>query len=152
MKITLGELRKLIKESFDNEEEWIPEKKMFYSTLRNIAAQNGGFLPVTHESPGENYDSIVRSGIRKQRGSHGIYFIVGWHDKPEFVTKNGIMVRVNIPARFLNPLWVVPDDRFPSGDEGYFEFVQEFPDGIGGEIGTDFDLIPRGWIKEMVRT
>lgn len=148
MKITLGELRGLIRESFDKEDDWIPEQKMFYSILRNIARKNGGALPVTHESFESNRESITRKGILNK--DHGIYFTIGWYDKPAFVTRDAIMVRIAIPEKYLNPLWVVPDDRFGSGDDGYREFMEEFPDCEGGEIGADFQLIPRGWIKEIV--
>ena len=138
MKISLGELRQIIRESIDD--ELTAEGRMFYSILNNLADRNGGYLQVTHETPAENIMKMRREGIKQQPGSHGIYFTVGWYDEPRFVTGPGAMFRVEIPKIFLNPTHVVPDDRF-SSDNGYAEFLEEFPDGVGGEIGTDFDWI-----------
>ena len=143
MKISLGDLRRLIKENLANE-EWIPEKISFYSVLKNLADDNDGYLQVTHESPMENKESIDKEGIKRQSESHGIYFTVGWYDSPRFVT-NGIMARIIIPKSYLDPKYVVPDDRFGSGDDGYYEFMNEFPDVVDGEIGTTFSSIPRNW-------
>lgn len=152
MKISLGDLRRLIKENLENE-EWIPEKILFYSILKNLADGNEwkGLkgLQVTHESLMSNKESIDKEGIKRQSESHGIYFTVGWYDSPRFVT-NGIMARIIIPKRYLDPEYVVPDDRFGSGDEGYDEFMNQFPDVVGGEIGTTFKSIPRNWIKEII--
>ena len=149
MKISLGDLRRLIRENLE-EEDWIPEKVWFYSTLNHLADGSGGSLRVTHESPLSNKDSIEKGGLKLQSESHGIYFTVGWYDSPRWVTKEGVMVRVEIPKKYLNPQFVVPDDRFGSGDDGYYEFMNEFPDGVDGEIGTSLPSIPRGWIKEII--
>ena len=143
MKISLGALRKLIRESLG--EDWEPEKEMFYSILGNLADKNGGALPVTHETPAENVESIRKQGIMRQPDSHGIYFRVGWYFDPVFVQGSGAMVRVGIPKKFLNPEHIVPDDRY--GTEGYYEFMEENPDVEGGDVGTSFDSIPKGWIK-----
>ncbi len=139
----MGELRKLIRESL--EDDWEPEKEMFYSILGNLADKNGGFLPVTHETPIENVESIRKRGIMRQPDSHGIYFRVGWYRSSAFVQGSGAMVRVGIPKKFLNPEHIVPDDRY--GTEGYYEFMEENPDVEGGDVGTSFDNIPRSWIK-----
>lgn len=147
MKISLGGLRRLIRE---NLEEWIPEKVSFYSIMNHLADKNDGFLPVTHESPLSNKDSIERDGLKLQPESHGIYFTVGWYDSPRWVTGGGIMVRVGIPKRYLNPQYVVPDDRFGGGDDGYYEFMNEFPDVEDGEIGTSLPSVPRNWIKNII--
>ena len=147
MKISLGDLRRLIRE---NLKDWGPEKVWFYSTLKHLADGSGGSLQVTHESPLRNKDSIEKVGLKLQSESHGIYFTVGWYDSPRWVTSEGVMFRVEIPKEYLNPQYVVPDDRFGSGDDGYFEFVNEFPDGVGGEIGTSLRSIPRSWIKEII--
>ena len=149
MKISLGDLRRLIKENLENE-EWIPEKISFYSILKNLADDNDGYLQVTHESPISNKKSIDKEGIKLQSESHGIYFTVGWYDSPRYVTNDGIMARIIIPKRYLNPKYVVPDDRFASGDDGYYEFMNQFPDVVGGEIGTTFKSIPRDWINEII--
>ena len=148
MKISIGDLRRLIKENLENE-EWIPEKISFYSVLKNLADGNNGYLQVTHESPMKNKESIDKEGIKLQSESHGIYFTVGWYDSLRFVT-NGIMARIIIPKIYLDPEYVVPDDRFGSDDEGYYEFMNQFPDVVGGEIGTTFKSIPRNWIKEII--
>lgn len=145
MKITIGKLRKIIRESLGD--DWGPEKEMFYSVLGNLADKNGGFLPVTHETPIGNVESIRKQGIIRQPDSHGIYFRVGWYFDPVFVQGSGAMVRVGIPKKFLNPDHVIPDDRYGSGDDGYYEFMNDNPDVEGGDIGTDFDSIPKGWIK-----
>ena len=149
MKISIGDLRRLIKENLENE-EWIPEKISFYSVLKNLADGNDGYLQVTHESPISNKESIDKEGIKLQSESHGIYFTVGWYDSPRYVTNDGIMARIIIPKIYLDPEYVVPDDRFGSGDEGYYEFMNEFPDVADGEIGTTFSSIPRNWIKEII--
>jgi hypothetical protein len=81
----------------------------------------------------------------RQPDSHGIYFRVGWYFDPAFVQGSGAMVRVGIPKKFLNPEHIVPDDRY--GTEGYYEFMEENPDVEGGDVGTSFDSIPKGWIK-----
>ena len=149
MKISLGDLRRLIRENLE-EEDWIPEKVWFYSTLKHLADEGGGFLRVTHESPLSNKESIEKVGLKLQSESHGIYFTVGWYDSPRWVTNEGVMVRVEIPKKYLNPQYVVPDDRFGSGDDGYYEFMNEFPDGVDGEIGTSLPSIPTSWIKEII--
>lgn len=150
MRLRLTELRRIIREVLEWE-DMVPEKAMFYSILDNIAQKHGEYLPVTHESFKENKDAILRDGIRKQPGSHGIYFKVGWYDAPAFIDPNrSVMVRVKIPAEYITPDYIVPDDRYGSGDEGYFEFMEENPDVVGGDVGTTFDSIPRNWIKSAL--
>jgi hypothetical protein len=60
MKIRLSELRSIIREELGREPT--PDEAMFYSILNNIADDNGGVLPVTHESLRENLESIRRNG------------------------------------------------------------------------------------------
>jgi len=148
MKIRLSELRRIIREELGGEPT--PDEAMFYSILNNIADDNGGVLPVTHESLRENLESIRRNGIRQQPDSHGIYFRIGWYDSPAFIDpKRAVMVRVGIPKRFLDSDHIIPDDRYGSGYEGFYNFMEENPDVVGGDVGTTFESIPKNWIKSV---
>lgn len=149
-KFTESLLRSFIRESLND--EMTPSEAMFYSILKNEAEGNGGWLRLTHETPVENLEKIKEEGLVQQPRSHGIYFTVGWYDSPVWITKGkGAMVRVEIPKRYIEPRFIVPDDRYGSPPDGYDEFMEENPDVVGGEVGTTFRSIPRGWIKEFVR-
>lgn len=116
---------------------------MFYSILRNLAVANGGYLPVTHETENKNVPSIKREGIKDL--DHGIYLFVGWHDEPQWISiGKGTIIHARIPLSKIR--YIVPDDRF--GTDGFEDFLLEFPDVEGGEIGYSGGLIPS---RDIVR-
>jgi hypothetical protein len=53
------------------------------------------------------------------------------------------MVRVGIPKMFLDSDHIIPDDRYGSGYEGFYNFMEENPDVVGGDVGTTFESIPK---------
>lgn len=118
---------------------------MFYSILGNIARTHGGYLPVTHETETKNVPSIRNRGI--MRLEHGIYLFVGWHIEPKWISKGkGAIVHARIPASKIR--YIVPDDRF--GTDGFDEFMAEYPDLEGGEVGYSEDLIPPRDIVKII--
>jgi len=118
--------------------------EQFTAKLRRLASQNGGKLPLTHESPIGNWDSIKRDGAIKGDGS--IFMTVGHLDKPSFVTKHGVIIHVNLPVRLITPGTIVPDMRFDGEDD----MLRQFPNLVGGEVSVGMDKIPRSLWTEVL--
>ena len=158
MKISLGDLRRLIRETLEVLPGWKPDdprwEDLFYSKLRKreeiktIGPVSG--LPVTHESPLSNMGSIDRKGLRSDR----IHFTIGWYDKPVFVSGPAVMYQILIPESFLNSRNVFPDDMFGMGPEGCKNFLEAEP--VGGVVGKALGfsnrsgVLPKIWVQNKV--
>jgi hypothetical protein len=145
MRIRLGELKRLVREARYPYADAYDE---FYQRLRGLAYKQNG-LKVTHESPAENFKDIWDQGLKLM--DHGIYFTIGWHTKPQWITAGkGIIVHVKIPYPHVNDQMIVPDDRFGSGEEGCRALLDEYPGITGADIGTSFDEVPVRWIDNVL--
>jgi hypothetical protein len=143
MKITVHNLRRLIREALDDEQT--PSEAMFYSILNNLSAANEGYLPVTHEAELKNLDSIKKTGIKNL--DHGIYLFVGWHNEPRWITSGkGAIIQARIPLNKVR--YVVPDDMY--GTDGFDDFLADYPDVEGGEVGYSGELIPPRDIVKII--
>ena len=155
MKISLGDLRRLIRENIGVVPQWEPDdprwEELFYSELKKFTG--GGDLQVTHESPLDNKESIEKTGLDTDR----LYFTIGWYDSPRFVSGPTVMYQCIIPGLYLDNESVFPDDRFGMGPEGCYNFITEEPVGgfEGKEISVSltssgFSKFPKNWIKEII--
>ena len=156
MKISLGDLRRLIRENLEVLPEWEPDdppwEDLFYSKLREKIETIGPVsgLPVTHESPLSNMGSIDRKGLRSDR----IHFTIGWYNKPVFVSGPAVMYQILIPESFLNSRNVFPDDMFGMGPEGCKNFLEAEP--VGGVVGKALGfsnrsgVLPKIWVQNKV--
>lgn len=143
MKITVSDLRRLIREALDDEQT--PSESMFYSILRNLSDGNGGYLPVTHETEIGNLPLIRKEGIKNL--DHGIYLFVGHHNEPRWISPGkGAVIHARIPASKIR--YVVPDDRY--GTDGFDDFMMDYPDVEGGEVGYSGGLIPARDILKII--
>ena len=157
MKISLGDLRRLIRENLEVLPKWKPEdprwEEMFYKKLSEGIVTIGPVsgLPVTHESPLSNKESIDRKGLRSDR----IHFTIGWYGSPRFVSGPAVMYQILIPESFLNSRNVFPDDMFGRGPEGCKNFLEAKPvvgDVVGKALGFSnrSGVLPRIWIQNKV--
>lgn len=143
-KITIAIYERLLSESFKDLDDEFSMKDMFYSILRNMANANGGWLKLTHEAPREVREKIQSKGILNLE--HGIYAFVGWNEGPQWMKPGmGDVWHFVLPMRLINSDYIVPDDRF--GTDGYEDFLAEFPDVVGGEVGINLESIPPKWIR-----
>ena len=143
MKTSERNLRRLIREMLEDFQS--PSEAMFYSILRNLSDDNGGYLPVTHETEHRNVPLIKKEGIRSM--DHGIFLFVGWHKEPRWITPGqGAIIHARIPASKIR--FLVPDDRY--GTDGFYLFLEDYPDVEGGEVGYNADLIPPRDIVKIV--
>ena len=143
MKITVHNLRRLIREAYDEDDH--STESMFYQILENIAMQHHGWLPVTHEAELKNLDSIKKTGIKNL--DHGIYLFVGWHNEPRWISSGkGAIIQARIPLNKVR--YIVPDDMY--GTDGFDDFLADYPDVEGGEVGYSGELIPPRDIVKII--
>lgn len=153
MKITVGRLKKIIKEAnslkSDLSSQFSPEQHMFYSILHNLAQDQNG-LRLTHETFVENIDSIETNGI--QMLDHAISCFVGWDDTARWITGPAAIVQFTLPSHYITTQIIVPDDKYSSDpNESFFSFMEEFPDVVGGEIALNLKVVKPEFIDNIVQ-
>ena len=79
--------------------------------LNSMAGPRG--LPVTHETPAENIDSIKSMGTVE--GTYGVFFSIGHLEKPLFVIGPGYMIHGYLPRFMLNSGYIHPDMIYAPG-------------------------------------
>ncbi len=137
-------LREYIQLTLSEAGEQEPHKARFLEGLRRLAAQNGGSIPVTHETSYENGLQIIEDQeISGDPGS--IFATLGYLDHSSFVPGPGMRFLINIPIKYVHTFG--PDMVYvgDTDDDGYRMLLDSFPDLEGAEVYTTLESLPSKW-------